>query len=908
MQLFQGMRKLLKMFALGCGLLVIAFAVLALWAGTHEEELKQKAIAALEEGLLTNMDIGTIELSVFAHFPDVSLVCHDVMLTDTYGEGDTLLWAKEVGFELGLFKVIRGEYSFRKVRVKDGGMHLERDERGRDNYHFWRTQSSDDTTSTALAIEEVALRNIHFRMNDRYADVKVETMHLSADVEGELKEGRFALEGSLETPHAFVEAAQKRWMPGMPLKGSLSSVIDTESSHYTFNDLDLEVNGFGIGGEASFKVVEEGVECVIDSKITNVSLEKAKQMLPEQERALLLPYNMGGEAEGRFRLLGLSSSRTTPAWSFEGHIDDGRMLHASSEIALDRIESDFFVSGGAADPGTLQVKRFSAELEGGNFTATGSMSGFSDPTIDVQLDADLVLGDVQHFLGLDSLGVVDGEADVTLRYAGKLPVGERSGEKFVDPEILRAAQLDGSVKLDEVLLDLIDLPRPIEELEGSFTLNGNEGRIQQAAMRIGETELELEGNLSNLLPWMLSPNEALLIEARCKSEDFHLASFITEEAENQEAEAEEDYRLELPDNLRIRLAVDLERFRFRAFEATNVKGQASLNKNGIYLDPLSFGTAEGTFDLRCSATPADAGYSISAHGDIRQVDIRKLFVAFENFGQDFIVADNLRGRGYVDATFRAWMSDALEIEPKSIKSDIDLKLENGELIGLQSMQHIADYMKENKLIAPFVRGDELEKELQHIRFETLENQIAIADECIRIPSMDIQSSAMDITAAGAHWFDQRIDYTVTLYLRDLLIQKDQSEFGVMEDDGLGNRFYLSMKGTIDNPEFGYDRLARKEQRKKDRQESKEAFKEALKEELGGIFKKDDEADPVVTPTEDRHEITVSWGDEGNQTGGSASKPAKEDDKKDGKKRWRLLPPKDGDDEDTTPPPIDDDDF
>lgn len=904
------MRKLLKMFALGCGLVVIAFAVLALWAGTHEEELKQKAIAALEEGLLTNMDIAEIELSVFAHFPDVSLVCRDVMLTDTYGEGDTLLWAKEVGLELGLFKVLRGEYSFRKVRVKDGGMHLERDERGRDNYHFWRTQSSDDTTSTALAIEEVALRNIHFRMNDRYADVKVETMHLSADVEGQLQDGRFALEGSLETPHAFVEAAQKRWMPGMPFKGNLSSVIDTEASHYFFNNLDLEINGFGIGGEANFKVVEEGVECIIDSKVTNVSLEKAKQMLPEQERTLLAAYDMSGEAEGRFRLLGLSSSRTTPAWSFEGHIDDGRMLHASSEIALDRIDSDFFISGGAADPGTLQLKRFSANLEGGSFTASGSMSSFSDPSLDVQMDADLVLGDVQHFLGLDSLGMIDGEAEVTLRYAGKLPLGERSGEKLVDPEILRAAQLDGSVTLDEVLLDLVNLPRPIEELEGSFTLNGNKGSIQKAAMRIGETELELEGDLSNLLPWMLSPNEALLIDARCKSADFHMASFITEETEDAGSTDEEDYRLELPDNLRIRLTVDLERFRFREFEATNVKGQASLNKNGIYLDPLSFGTADGTFDLRCSATPSSGGYSISAHGDIRKVDIRKLFEGFEDFGQDFIVADNLRGRGYVDATFRAWMSDALEIEPKSISSDIDLKLENGELIGLQSMQHIADYMKESKLIAPFVRGDELEKELQHIRFETLENQIAIADECIRIPSMDIQSSAMDITAAGAHWFDQRIDYTVTLYLRDLLIQKDQSEFGVLEDDGLGNRFYLSMKGTTDQPEFGYDRLARKEQRKKDRQESKEAFKEALKEELGGIFKKNEEEDPAATSTEDRHEITVSWGDESKEKEPevSTAKSTSEEDKKEGKKRWRLLLPKEDEDEKVAPPPIDDDDF
>jgi hypothetical protein len=290
------------------------------------------------------------------------------------------------------------------------------------------------------------------------------------------------------------------------------------------------------------------------------------------------------------------------------------------------------------------------------------------------------------------------------------------------------------------------------------------------------------------------------------------------------------------------------------------------------------------------------------------IDIRKLFFAFEEFGQEVVTSANLRGRCAVDAVFTASMSEKLQLDPKSIVSSIDLTIENGELIALQSLADIAAYMRENKLISPFIEVDRLEEKMRHIRFATLENRIEIKDERIYLPMMDVKSSAIDIKASGSHWFDDRIDYSVGLYLRDILVRKDRTEFGDIEDDGLGSRFFLSMKGTVDNPQFGYDRNAKKEIRKEERQAERETLKQILKEDLNP-FKKREASDNDNSKTGGGSStITIDWGDGSSPAEPpSSSTQNKEKTPADStKRRWRIG--SGNDDEKVAPPADDDDDF
>jgi len=298
----------------------------------------------------------------------------------------------------------------------------------------------------------------------------------------------------------------------------------------------------------------------------------------------------------------------------------------------------------------------------------------------------------------------------------------------------------------------------------------------------------------------------------------------------------------LPERIDFALNTSVQKFTFRKFEAQNVKGVVNLDGTKLTIDPVSFQTADGQFNAQIAMSQGnDDNYRLNCLATLKGINIQKLFIniqklftEFENFDQTFITDAHLRGVTNATVQFKTTVTKALKILPEKVESLIDISIDNGQLVGLESLQEIAAYVKKNKLAAPFVDADKFAEKLKSVSFSRLENVIEIKDRTIIIPMMDIKSSALDISARGKHTFDSKIDYTVGFYLRDVLVKKER-EYEVV-DDGLGRKLFVYMKGTTENPEYGIDKDVAKEIRQQERQAEKENVKALLKEELG-LFKK-----------------------------------------------------------------------
>ena len=135
-------------------------------------------------------------------------------------------------------------------------------------------------------------------------------------------------------------------------------------------------------------------------------------------------------------------------------------------------------------------------------------------------------------------------------------------------------------------------------------------------------------------------------------------------------------------------------------------------------------------------------------------------------------------------------------------------------------------------------------ELRNVRFSTLKNQIEIRNRNVIIPRMDIVSNAINIGVSGTHTFDNVVDYHFELFLSDLLAKKarkskkENEEFGVIDEDGLGKtRLFISMKGPVNKPVIAYDSKGMQQKFREDLKTEKKLMKQIFKEEFG-MFKKD----------------------------------------------------------------------
>ena len=243
----------------------------------------------------------------------------------------------------------------------------------------------------------------------------------------------------------------------------------------------------------------------------------------------------------------------------------------------------------------------------------------------------------------------------------------------------------------------------------------------------------------------------------------------------------------------------------------------------------------------------------------------------ENFGQEYFVAENIKGKATVAIDFASIWDQQLKLKKDQLYVLADLNMTQGELINYQPAM----------ALSKFIEVDELE----HIRFSKLATQIEIKDETISIPQTDIHSSALDLTISGTHTFDNHIDYRFKMLMSDVLWRKakskkkETSEFGYIEDDGLGRTtLYLHMTGTVKDYKITYDTKSLRDQWKNDLKEEKQTVKQLLKNEFGW-FKKDStlKEDKTTTPNDG---LQIEWEEEEDgksEEKKSVSKSAKNND-------------------------------
>jgi hypothetical protein len=187
---------------------------------------------------------------------------------------------------------------------------------------------------------------------------------------------------------------------------------------------------------------------------------------------------------------------------------------------------------------------------------------------------------------------------------------------------------------------------------------------------------------------------------------------------------------------------------------------------------------------------------------LNNIDIQQSFLLFDNFGQSYLTQNNIKGNATVLADFQTTLGADLSVLPNSIKSDLQVNIENGELNDVESFQYLITYIKGNKWIAPLVKEDDFAEKLRHIKFSTLQNSIHIENSIISFPLMDIESSAMSITMEGTHSFDNVLDYRIGFDLKEVLLNASSTA-----GEKSGRQIYLYMRGPIDNLEFGLDKDA-----------------------------------------------------------------------------------------------------
>lgn len=871
------MKKLKRILLYLLGVLVILLGTAAVLVNMYEDEVTEYALVKIKASLATNVNVDAVELTLWESFPKASIKLSEVLIDETFDAKDTLLYADQVFLEFDVWSFATGNYVVDEITISDALVNIKRLEDGSDNFHFW-TSDDSETGEFLFELDQVNLENSRARIADDKSEFYLRLDEGDFEIAAMLDELKIRLEGDASFAMQEISIGGQRFVTNKNILTDLNIEINNGDNAYYIDESMITIAGVPIGLQGSVMDMPDGILYDLNIKGNNVSIAHLIQDLPEAYLQAMQGYQASGHISIDGSISGLAGSESQPDINTTFAISEGEFLHEASGVAFANIASSGVFEKLDREEEKLQIDWLKAQFAGGTFALQGVIAEFQNPWIDINVDGNFNLNDLREFAELDQLEELTGRFGIHADFEGKL--GENWG---ISPYILKSSKTSGQINFEDASFRVKNGDHEFDNLTGKFKLQNLDAQIEEFSGNMEESDFSLTGYFRNFLPYLLIPEEMLHIDAAVTSSKLDFNSILASTDEDDSDAA--SYHMEFPQDVDFKVDLAVYELKFREFSASNIRGKAVLKNQVLTLNPLSLLTAGGHFQSVASMDGRVPGnFDFTCNSDLEEIQLEQLFIGFENFGQDYLTAQHLKGTADAHVDFSAKFDGTLDFDSKSIVSLVDIKISNGELINFSSLEDISDYVASNVLLAPLANEDALNDKLTHIKFAELSNRIEIRDETVYIPKMTISSDAMDITAEGTHKFSNAIDYTVGFKIRDVLSKSNETEFGIVEDDGLSNSFFLSMRGQAEDPTFGYDRLAHKEKRKEDRKNEAQNVKGILKDEFG-FGKKDQNEEPsanALTGQNDDAVITVSFDGEEPK-----DKPKKEGAKKSLKDRFKA---------------------
>ncbi|MBX3164802.1 MAG: hypothetical protein KF900_09995 [Bacteroidetes bacterium] len=253
-------------------------------------------------------------------------------------------------------------------------------------------------------------------------------------------------------------------------------------------------------------------------------------------------------------------------------------------------------------------------------------------------------------------------------------------------------------------------------------------------------------------------------------------------------------------NMKIKL--DVAKLIYNNIELDNFKSRMRMTKtHQFYIDTLSMDVADGHLDIAGVFDGSNAEKLVFRPNiTVKNIDLSKLLLRFDNFGQDYILTDNIKGHlnGTISGRVRMH-TDLIPIMDKSrIKADVAVY--NGELNNYAPMLALKDYFKD--------------KNINNIRFDTLANVFELRKGVLQVPAMNINSTLGFLEIGGQQNLSDNgeMDYKIKVPLKlvtdvgvTYLFGRNREEVEAEQVDDIQYRdkdkkirfVTINMKGTSD---------------------------------------------------------------------------------------------------------------
>jgi hypothetical protein len=799
-------RKVFLYLLLALAIITVSLVVSAF---LFQEQIIKRFLAEANEKLSTPVKISSIDVSVFRHFPQLSIVLTDVYVEDSHPGQYPLLTAKRVSFQLNPIAVYQGNYTIRGVEIVDSETNLKVNRDGVSNFSIVKEGDNPAEATIGFELKNVQLKNalVHYVDYPNNQDFHFASEKLLASIQRH--NGTFAIEakGDVTTKKIRIEKStlfeDKTFIVQTRLHYTEAErLLAIEPSH-----LMLKNSAFTVKGSYQWKEVPS-INLAIEGKETN--LQTLLSLLPESTLKKFEKYESKGEAYFSATLLGTLSDQKKPSLSVAFGLRNATLLYPETKAQIKNVNVEgSFASASISDlhQAALVLKNMTGVLDNEPFEANLIIRDFIDVEVIFNFKGLLDAASVNGFYPMDQVSDIKGKLLTDISFEGKLAW-------LKNKATAQRAATSGTIELQNLSFLYGVNKIPVKNLGGLLQFNKNDMALSNVSVQLGNSDMVLNGFFKNIVTFLLFENQPIGIEADLAS-DFLDIDQLFAIAFGEDERTPNQYAFSISPNLLLNFNCDVRALRYKRFNAKKIKGDLLVKNEVAVSRGIALKTMGG--DLALSGI-VDAknpkAIDVVTTAKLSGIHIDSVFYVFQDFNQSFIRHKHLKGRANAEVSFELTLNERLKLFPATLIADISAEVKNGELNNFEPLQKLNRYLDDEGL--------------SKLRFANLKNDIHIENKTVYIPQMEIRSNVTTLQISGTHTFDQHIDYHVVTPLRSKGKISSVEAAEALEDRGGQLKLFLKITGTTDNYQVKYDTEAVKKKiasdLKKEVQELKDTFK------------------------------------------------------------------------------------
>jgi hypothetical protein len=838
--------KILKLFTL----LILTVSIFLFSASfLLQDKVAGIMLESLNKNISTKLDVRSFKLSFLRKFPSASLELIDVVVHSSSGfnstafpgiNTDTLLVARFVSIEFKITDVVNGTYNIKRIRAKSGRLNFFTDLAGKVNYDISFKNKSSGNEDFTINLEKINLSEIKVYYNNLgiklITNGLIKNGQLKSRISGDIIDFTAVSDLKISGVQLYNTKITKSIDAGLDL------TLQRTKNGFLFkkSTLTVEKSEFSIEGSISS-------ENFLDLNVSgnNIDISNIRNYLPEKYQKLVSEYDPSGLMVVKSSIKGLLNRTNNPHVEISGSLKNGRIAYGKSKLTINDLSFQGFFTNGTKNSTETSIARITnlkAKLGTSEYTGSVVLRQFKDPITEISLKGKVFPGELKEFFNIESLSSDSGSADIDLKLIGSLKLPEKITFGYfinLNPEInLTFNSLNIGIKHDSILLN---------EITGDLFV-GNTIKASGLKMVYKGERIKIDGEFRNLPEW-LDGRPVQMIATADVSFDKLAPEIFFNFSPASENPSEKKTSFRLPQNLLLNLNFKIDSLNYKTFFPTKIEGSLTYKPSLLTFTSINMKALGGTISGN-GFIFQNGNKSLVTKGsfNVTSIDVNKTFSTFNNFGQTFLKSENIRGLLSGSLTLLLPLDSLFKPQIKSLTAEGKYILTNGSLVNFDPVKQLATFIELS--------------ELKNIGFKELENDFFIRNNFLYIPQMDVKSSAADLSVNGKHSFDNDYEYHIKILLSEVLSKKRKknksnvSEFGVIEDDGLGRTsLLLKITGKGEDIKVGYDVKAVSTKVKNNIKSERQSLKTILNQEYGW-YKKD--SVPIQKPIEKKTRFKITW--------------------------------------------------